>query len=102
MDGDDSNSEYTKSACGATSNSKLLDEERKPCGCNRKKEKQAKAHGKKEKKTKKDDNEAPAKNTCPHCKKSNAGSHIASTQKNACGTKHTKDTVSNPSATSLR
>ena len=69
MDGDDSNSEYTESAYIATSNSKSFEEECKPRGHNRKKDKQAKACGKKEKKTKKDDNEAPAKNTCPHCKK---------------------------------
>jgi hypothetical protein len=69
MNGDDSNLKYTKSAYGTTSNSKLLEEERKPRGRNRKKDKQAKACGKKEKKTKKDDNEAPVNNTCPHCKK---------------------------------
>ena len=39
MDGDDSNLEYTESAYGATSNSKSLEEERKPCGHDRKKEK---------------------------------------------------------------
>jgi hypothetical protein len=68
MDSDDSNSEYTELAYGATSNSKLSEEERKPRGCDCKKDKQAKAHGKKEKKTKKDNNEVPTKNTCPHCK----------------------------------
>ena len=69
MDSDDSNSENTKSAYSATSNSELLEEEHKPCGRDCKKDKQAKARGKKEKKTKNDDDEAPAKNICPHCKK---------------------------------
>ena len=69
MDGDDSNLEYTESVYGATSNSKSPEEERKPYGHNRKKDKQAKAHCKKEKKTKKNNNEVPAKNTCSHCKK---------------------------------
>ena len=69
MDRDDSNSEYTKSAYSTTSISKLLEEERKPHGRDHKKDKRAKSHGKKETKTKKDNNEAPAKNTCPNCKK---------------------------------
>ena len=70
--------------------------------CNQKNDKQAKVCGKKEKKTEKDKNEAPANNTYPHCKKSNAGSPIASNQTNACVTKNKKDTGSNPSETSLR
>ncbi len=69
MDSDDSNLEYTKLAYSTTSNSKLLEEECKPRRRDCKKDKQAKARGKKEKKTKKDYNETPAKNTCPHCKK---------------------------------
>ncbi len=39
MDRDNSNLEYTKSVYGTTSTSKLSDEERKPCGHNRKKAK---------------------------------------------------------------
>ena len=39
MDGDDSNSEYTELAYGATSNSNLLEEARKPRGHDRKKDK---------------------------------------------------------------
>ena len=69
MDGDASNSEYTKSAYGATSNSESSEEEHKPRVRDRKKEKQAKVRGKNEKETKKDNNEAAAKNTCHHCKK---------------------------------
>ena len=69
MDGDDSNSEYTKSAYGATSTRESLEEDHKLCGHNRKKDKRSKSCGKKEKKKKKDNNDAAAKNTCPHCKK---------------------------------
>ena len=65
MDFNDSNLEYTESAYGATSNSEWLEEEHKPCRCDHKKDKQAKAHGKNEKKTKKDNNETPTKNTRP-------------------------------------
>ncbi len=39
MDGGDTNSEYTKSAYGATSTSKLLVEESKLCGCDHNKDK---------------------------------------------------------------
>jgi hypothetical protein len=67
MDGDDSNMEYTKSAYCTASTSKSLEEEHKPRGCNHKKDKQSKSHGKKEKTKKKEEDEAPAKNTCPHC-----------------------------------
>jgi hypothetical protein len=69
MDGYDSNLEYTKLVYSATSTRKSSEEECKPRGHNHKKDKQSKSHGKKEKKTKKDGNDAPAKNTCPHCKK---------------------------------
>jgi hypothetical protein len=102
MDGNNSNLEYTKLAYSTTSNSKLSEEEHKPCGHDHKKDKRSKSHGKNEKKKKKDNDKAPWKNICPHCKKSNAGSPIASNQTNACVTKNTKDTGSNPSETSLR
>jgi hypothetical protein len=46
MDGGDTNLEYTKSAYGATSISKLSEEERKPCRHDRNKDKQSKSHGK--------------------------------------------------------
>ena len=70
MDGDDSNSEFTKLAYVATFNRKFSEEECKPHGRGCNKDKQANARGKKEKNTRKEGNEAPAKNTCPHCKKS--------------------------------
>ncbi len=38
----------------------------------------------------------------PTARNSNAGSPIASTRTNACGTRNTRNTISNPSATSLR
>jgi hypothetical protein len=69
MDGGDTNLEYTKSTYSTTSTSELLEEERKPRGCNRNKDKRSKSRSKQEKKKKKDNNNAPAKNTCPHCKK---------------------------------
>ncbi len=69
MDRGDTNSEYTKSAYGATSTSESLEEERKPHGCNCNKDKRSKSCSKQEKKNKKDNINAPAKNTCPHCKK---------------------------------
>jgi hypothetical protein len=69
MDGGDTNLEYTKSAYGATATSESSEEERKPRACNHNKDKQSKSCGKQEKKKKKDNIDAPAKNTCPHCKK---------------------------------
>jgi hypothetical protein len=69
MDGGDTYLDYTKSAYGATSTSELSEEERKPRGRDRNKDKQSKSRGKQEKKKKKDNNDALAKNTCPHCKK---------------------------------
>jgi hypothetical protein len=67
--GGETNLEYTKSAYGATSTSELSEEERKPCGRDRNKDKQSKSCGKQEKKKKKDNIDTPTKNTCPHCKK---------------------------------
>ena len=69
MDGGDTNSEYTKSAYGATSTSESSEEEHKPRGHNCNKDKRSKPHGKQEKKKKKEDINTLAKNTCPHCKK---------------------------------
>ncbi len=102
MDGDDSNLEYTKLAYSATSNSKLSEEERKPCGRNHKKDKQAKARGKRRKKQKRTTMRHQQRTHAPIAKTSNAGSPIASTHTNACGTKNTKNTGSNPSAMSSR
>ena len=66
MDGNDSDSEYTESAYGTTSDSSSS-EERKPRGRNR--DKRSKRGKTDKKKKKKDDTETPTKNTCPHCKK---------------------------------
>ena len=63
----DTDSEYTKSAYGASSNSGSSEEQRKSCKCENKKPKKAKAREKKKKE--KDKNDEPKKNTCPHCKK---------------------------------
>ncbi len=69
MDGGDTNSEYTKSAYGATTTSELSEEERKQRGRKCNKDKRSKSRGKQEKKKKKNNIDAPVKNTCPHCKK---------------------------------
>ena len=63
----DSNSDYTKSAYGASSDSGSSEEKRKSCERKNKKAKKAKSRGKKKKEKDKDDE--PKKNTCPHCKK---------------------------------
>ena len=55
----DTNTEYTESAYGASSDSGSSEEQRKPREREHKKPKKAKAHDKPKKK----------KNTCPHCKK---------------------------------
>ncbi len=60
-------SEYTKSAYGASSDSGSSEERRKYCKHEHKKTKKPKSHGKKKKAKDKDDE--PKKNTCPHCKK---------------------------------
>ncbi len=63
----DTNSEYTKSAYDASSNSGSSEERRKYCECEHKKTKKPNSC-RKQKKVKDKDNE-PKKNTCPHCKK---------------------------------
>jgi hypothetical protein len=63
----DTDSEYTKSAYGASSDSNSSEERRKYCKREHKKTKKPKSHSKK-KKAKDKDNE-PKKNICPHCKK---------------------------------
>jgi hypothetical protein len=60
-------SEYTESACGASSDSSLLEEQRKSCKREHKKTKKSKSC--KKKKKEKDKDKEPKKNTCPHCKK---------------------------------
>jgi hypothetical protein len=68
MMGEDTNSVYTKSAYGVSSNSNLSKEERKPCARERKKSQCSKLQGGRGKQ-KKDKDDKPKKNTCPHCKK---------------------------------
>jgi hypothetical protein len=63
----DTDSEYTESAYGASSDSGSSEEKRKSREREIKKTKKAKACEKKKKKKAKDDE--PKKNTCPHCKK---------------------------------
>jgi hypothetical protein len=63
----DTNSEYTKSAYGASSDSGSSEEQRKSHEHEHKKPKKAKACKKREKKKNKDNK--PKKNMCPHCKK---------------------------------
>ncbi len=68
MMGKDTDSAHTKSAYGVSSDSNLSEEERKPCARKHKKSQCSKSRsgcGKK----KKDKDDKPKKNTCPHCKK---------------------------------
>ena len=62
-----SESDYTKSAYGASSDSSSSEERHKSRECKNKKAKKSKSCGKKKKEKAKDDK--PKKNTCPHCKK---------------------------------
>ncbi len=64
----DNNSAYTESVYGMNSNSKSSEEECKPQGCNCKKSQRSKSCGRC-RKQKKDKDNKPMKNTCPHCKK---------------------------------
>jgi hypothetical protein len=63
----DTNSEYTESAYGASSDSGSSEEWRKYCEREHKKTKKPKSRGKKKKA--KDKDNKPKKNTCPHYKK---------------------------------
>jgi hypothetical protein len=65
---EDTDSAYTKLAYGVSSDSNSSKEEHKPCACECKKSQRFKlqgGHGKQ----KKDKDDKPKKNTCPHCKK---------------------------------
>jgi hypothetical protein len=62
-----SESDYTESAYGASSDSGSLEEHRKSRERKNMKAKKSKSRGKKKKEKAKDDE--PKKNTCPHCKK---------------------------------
>ncbi len=68
MMGEDTDSVYTKLAYGISSNSSSSEEERKPCARKHKKSQHSKLQGGRGKQ-KKDKDDKPKKNTCPHCKK---------------------------------
>jgi hypothetical protein len=80
----DTDSEYTESAYGATSDSGSSEQKRKSCEREHKKPKKATAREKKRNEKAKEDE--PKKNTCPHCKKYHRKSPIALSPTNACGT----------------
>jgi hypothetical protein len=65
--GKDTNSAHTESPYAVSSNNNLSDKERKPRACERKKSQCSKLHSGRGKKKKDKDNK-PKKNTCPHCK----------------------------------
>ncbi len=70
MRNSDTDSEYTESAYGASSDSGSSEEQRKSRERKHKKPKKAKkAKARKQKKKEKDKDNEPKKNTCPHCKK---------------------------------
>jgi hypothetical protein len=66
MDADNTDTDYSESAYGATSDSNSSKETRKPQGCERHKSKSRHGRCEKDKKGAKKQQE---KNTCPHCKK---------------------------------
>jgi hypothetical protein len=68
MMGEDTDSMYTKSAYSVSSDSNLSKEECKPCAREREKSQRSKLQGGCGKQKKDKDNK-PKKNTCPHCKK---------------------------------
>jgi hypothetical protein len=69
MDGGDTDSEYTESVYGATSESSS-EKACKPRGRKRNSDKCSKSHRKNDKKKKtKDSNDLSTTNNCPHCKK---------------------------------
>jgi hypothetical protein len=68
MMGEDTNSAYTKSAYGVSSDSDLSGDERKPRARKCKNSQQSKLQGGRGKQ-KKEKDDKPKKNTCPHCKK---------------------------------
>jgi hypothetical protein len=68
MMGEDTNSTYTELAYSISSNSNLSKDERKPCTRKGKKSQCSKFQGGCGKQ-KKDKDDEPKQNTCPHCKK---------------------------------
>ncbi len=68
MMGEDTNSAYTELAYGVSSNSNLSEDKRKPGARKHKKSQRSKLQGGCGKQ-KKEKDDKPKKNTCPHCKK---------------------------------
>jgi hypothetical protein len=68
MMGEDTCSAYTESAYGVSSDSNSSEDKRKPRARKRKKSQWSKLQGDRGKKKKENDDE-PKKNTCPHCRK---------------------------------
>ncbi len=102
MMGEDTNSTYTKLAYSVSSNSNSSKDKRKQHAHKRKKSQCSTLQGGPgQQKKEKDDK--PKKNTCPHCKKSSiVRIPIESNRTSACGTRSTRATTSNLSATSLK
>jgi hypothetical protein len=94
-------SEYTDSAYGASSNSGSSEEQRKYPKHEHKKTKKPKSCRKKKKAKNKDDE--PKKNTCPPTARNTiAGSPIVLNWTNACRTRSIRDAASSQSAMSLK
>ncbi len=68
MMGEDTDLVFTRLAHGVSSNSNLSNEEHKPCASERKKSHHSKSQGGR-RKQKKDKDNKPKKNMCPHCNK---------------------------------
>ncbi len=101
MDGGDTNLEYTKSAYGATSTSELLEEDAIHVDAIATRTSDPSHATNKRRKGIRKTTMRLQRTPAPTARNSNAGSPIALTRTNACGTRSTKDTVSNLSATSL-
>jgi hypothetical protein len=98
----DTDSEYTKSAYGASSDSGSSEEQRKSCKRKHKKPKKAKARNKEKKKKRRTRTTSQQRTHAPIARNTTARSPIALSRTNACGTKNIRDTASSRSAMSLR
>ncbi len=101
MMNEDTDSAHTKRAYSVSSNSNSSKYKRIPRTCKCTKSQCSKSQGGRGKQKKDKDNEQK-KNTCPHCKKSIARSLIKPNRTSACGTRSTRATTSNQSATRLK
>ena len=93
---EDTDSAYTKLAYGVSSDSNLSKDECKPHALECKKYQRSESQdgcGKQKKET----DDKPKKNTCPHCKKFHhkTRSPIELNRRSACGTRSTRATASN-------